>query len=212
MNSSSCTFIASRVSKSITRYYTKKDLAFYTTPIQNEFFSYINYKKWWVQPGLAISYGWGSKTEFEQREVEVFLRRLHASKRQVIYIRNNESVKDFSTMISARHHFEWYKIFGKKDMLSLTPVLLLSGGTLNYGFNTSFSSNSKFITNNFLPSNQNISDVSGFDLQSAIFVLQLDYSIGKLYIQPQVLVDYYLHTSDKRLNNVFSVTAGYSIW
>jgi hypothetical protein len=194
---------------SFTRYYTQSKLSFYTTPIQNEVYAYVNYKKWWLQPGLAVSYGWGNKTEFQEREVEVYLKRLKQSRTHVIYIRQNESIKDLSMLLSVRHNFEWDKILSKKDMLTVTPALLLSGGTQNFGFNTSFSGSSKFISN-FLPSNRNITDVLGFDVQSATFLLRMNYSRGRYYMMPQILLDYYLHQSDKRFNSVYSITAGYT--
>lgn len=193
---------------SFTRYYTKQNLSFYTTPIQKELYTYFNFKKWWLQPGLALSYGWGNKTEYEEKEVEIFLRRLQASKKGVIYIKHDESVKDLSMLFSLRHNFEWYELLCKKDILTFTPALLLSAGTQNFGLNTSFSSDSKFINNNFLPGNSYITDVQGFDLQSATLVLRVDYSIGKFYVLPQLLLDYYLHQSDKRFNNVYSISFG----
>ena len=162
-----------------------------------------------MEPGIALSYGWGSKTEYEEREVDVFLKRLNNSKRDVVFIQKDESIKDFSMLLSVRHNFEWFNIFNRRDALILTPAVLLSGGTQNFGFNTSFSSNSKFVSN-FLPSNRNITDVMGFDLQSTTFVLRMNYSRGNYYLLPQLLLDYYLHQSDKRFNTVYSITAGYN--
>ncbi|MEJ7740800.1 MAG: hypothetical protein WKF97_25565 [Chitinophagaceae bacterium] len=196
---------------SYTRYFTKEDLSFYTTPIQNELNAYFNFKKWWIQPGVSLSYGWGSRTEYEKRELDINLRQLENArkkKRTYIYITSSESVKDFSTMFSLRHNFRWSKLLGKQDMLTLTPVVLVSGGTMNYGFNTSFSSNSKTVKNNFLPSNSNITDVSGFDVQSASLLMRLNYSAASFFITPQILLDYYLHSSDNRFNSVYSITAG----
>lgn len=195
---------------SFTRYYTRENLTFYTTPIQNELYSFFNYKKWWLEPGFAVSYGWGSKTKFEQREVEVFLKRLKSSSTKIINVQRNESIKDLSMLVSVRHSFEWYQLFSSQDMLTLTPIALLSGGTQNFGFNTTFSSNSKFINNNILPANQNITDKSGLHLQSATLVMQVEYMRNRFYILPQILLDYYLHLSDKRLNSIYSFTVGYN--
>ncbi|MEJ7767787.1 MAG: hypothetical protein WKF89_08245 [Chitinophagaceae bacterium] len=195
---------------SFTRYFTRDKLSFYTTPIQNELYTFFSYKKWWLEPGLAVSYGWGSKTKVEQTEVEVYMKRINANGKKTINIRHDESIKDLSMLFSVRHSFEWFKIFNNLDMFSITPVLLISGGTQNFGFNTSFSSNSRFINNNILPANQNITDKSGLHFQSATCVLQLEYMRGRFYVLPQLLIDYYLHQADKRVNNVHSVTFGYS--
>ncbi|MEO6000738.1 MAG: hypothetical protein ABIN89_28075 [Chitinophagaceae bacterium] len=192
---------------SYTRFYSKENLSFYTTPIQHEVYTFFNIKKWWLEPGIAFSYGWGSKTEFEHKEVDVYLKRLKASKKKIIVIQRDESVRDFSTLFSVRHSFIYDKVFLKNDVLTFRPVLLLSAGTQNFGFNTSFSSNS-VLTRNILPSNSYISDVRGLDFQSSTFVLQVDYSLGRYYVLPQLLLDYYLHKADKRFNSVVSFTAG----
>ncbi|MDQ3843389.1 MAG: hypothetical protein M3342_05175, partial [Bacteroidota bacterium] len=52
---------------SFTRYFTKDSLSFYTSPLQNEVYGYISYRKWWIKPSISTSYGWGSKTEMEKR-------------------------------------------------------------------------------------------------------------------------------------------------
>lgn len=195
---------------SFTRYFNKQNTSYYTTPIRNEIYTYFNYKKWWLAPGIAFNYGWGNKTEYNQQEVNSSLRRLHASGKNIIYIRQVESVKDLSVLFSLRHNFEWYRLRNNKDMLTVTPALLLSGGTQNFGLNTSFSSNSKQINNNLLPVNINLSDSQGFSLQSSTFLLRMNYSFEKFYISPQLLLDYNLHTQDRRFNSLYSVSFGYN--
>lgn len=189
-----------------TKYFTKEDLSFYTTPIRNEVSGYFNYKKFWIQPGVAVAYGWGSRTEFEHRWLDILrLRRVRDP--LLITMRSEESIADLSVLLSVRHDFNWSGLFNNHDLLTVTPVLLLSTGTQNFGFNTSFSSRSK-VASNFLPGNQYIKDRSGFDTQSASCVLRGDYSIRKFFFQSQILLDYYLHHAENRLNNVFAVIAG----
>ena len=195
---------------SYTRFYTKDNLSFYTTPIKNEVYAFFNIKKWWLEPGIAMSYGWGSKTEYENKEVNIYLKRSanpKLSRKKVITIQRDESVRDYSTLFSLRHSFIFSDVLLKKDMLTLRPVMLLSAGTQNFGFNTSFSSPT-LNNNNLLPPNSNISDVRGLSFQSSTFVFQIDYSLGNFYILPQVMMDYYLHLADKRFNSVVSLTMG----
>jgi hypothetical protein len=194
---------------SYTRYFTKDNLSFYTTPIENELYAFFNVKRWWLEPGVAMSYGWGTKTEFAEQEVEVFRKRLQSSNKKIIYIQQDESVRDFSMLFSLRHNFDVFRVFSSSDMITFTPALLLSAGTQNFGLNTTFFSNSNYINNNFLPSNQNITNSNRFDFQSATLLLQMQYTRANFYVIPQLLLDYYLHQSDKRFNNAYSVTAGY---
>jgi hypothetical protein len=195
---------------SFTRYFNKQDPSYYTTPIRNEIYTYFNYRRWWLAPGIAFNYGWGNKTEYNQQEVNSTFRRLHASGKNIIYIMQVESVKDLSVMFSLRHNFEWYKLRSNKDMLTVTPAVLLSGGTQNFGLNTSFSSNSKQINNSLLPVNINLSDREGFSFQSTAFLLRMNYSFEKFYISPLLLFDYYLHASDTRFNTLYSLSFGFN--
>lgn len=189
-----------------TRYFTKKNLSFYTTPISNEFSAYFSVKKYFIQPAVSLAYGWGSKTAYEERKTDVLLLRRHRNPR-VITIRNDHSIRDFSMLLSARHDIDFLKIFSQHDMLTITPVVALSSGTQNFGLNTSFQSSSKGL-NNFLPNNQNLSDKNAFDFQSASAILRADYSINILYFQSQFLFDYFLHSVPDHTNTAFAVIAG----
>lgn len=189
-----------------TKYFTKDDLPFYSTPICNEISGYFSYKKSFIQPAVAFAYGWGSRTEYEEHKTDVYLMRRFRNPR-VITIRNEESVKDLSMLVSLRHDFDFRDVLFTGDLVSVTPVVVVSAGTQNFGLNTSFSSNSKRI-NNFLPGNQYIKDKTNFDSQSASAIVRVDYSISKFFIQSQFLLDYFLHSADKRLNNAFAVITG----
>jgi hypothetical protein len=189
-----------------TRFFTKDDLSFYTTPISNEMSAYFSYKKFFVQPALSIAYGWGSRTQYEKHKSDVLMLRKFRNPR-VVTIANEESVKDLSTLFSVRKDFDFTDLLFQGDLLTLTPVMALSAGTQNFGLNTSFSSTSKQL-NSFLPGNQYIKSKNSFDTQSVSTILRADYSIKKYYLQSQVLLDYYLHSAPDRVNNAFAVIAG----
>lgn len=191
-----------------TKYFNKDSLPFYTTPIQQEVFAYFGIKKWKLRPTVSVSYGWGSKEEYEKRSVLIWNRWLQRSQRGFITIKNEESVQDLSATVSLKYNFIWYDVLKKDDGFTLIPVLLFTAGTQRFGFNTSYQSSSAIVRNNFLPSNQQVSEQTGFGAQSVTFVLRADYSIGKFFIMPQVLFDYYLPKVDERFNMAYSVSAG----
>jgi hypothetical protein len=196
-----------------TRYLTKDSVNFYTTPIQNELFTYFSYKKWWVRPTISLSYGWGSKAEYEKREATRLARLLSDRNRYYVTIKSEESVKDFSATISLRKDFDWYNVFRKSDNVTLTPIAMLNAGTQNYGFNTSYSYNFSPVRANSLPSNNDISDNTQFAFQSACLAIRGSYLKGRFLLQSQVLFDYFLQDvqdSDSKLNTVYSITAGIS--
>lgn len=198
---------------SYTRYFSKDSLNFYATPIQNELFAYFTWKKLWVRPSVNCSFGWGSKTEYERRRLRRYDVILSRPDRYFVDIKNEETVQDFSVNFSLRKDFDWYEVFGKNDNITFTPVLMLNSGTQNFGFNTSYSYRFNAIRANSLPSNQAITDKTGFALQSASLALRGSYLKGRFLIQPQVLFDYYLldlADDQSPLNTVYAITAGWS--
>jgi hypothetical protein len=207
-------YIKKRVSAGIayTRYLTKDSLDFYTTPIQNELFAYFSYKKWWIRPTLSLSYGWGSKEEYQKREAFRLARLLERTDRYYVIVKSVESVSDLSATFSIRKDIDWYNILSKSDNLTLTPIAMLNAGTQTYGFNTSYSYNFSPVRANSLPSNSDISDNTQFAFQSACLALRGSYLKGRFLLQSQVLFDYYLQdlSSGSKLNTVYSITAGLS--
>jgi hypothetical protein len=193
---------------SFTKYFSKDSLPFYTTPIQQELFAYFSIKKWKLRPTISVSYGWGSEEEYEQRQVLIWNRWLQRSQRGFITVKNQESVTDFAATASLKYNFSWYEVLHKDDGITFTPVLLFSGGTQRFGFNTSYQSSANVVRNNVLPSNRQISETTGFGAQSISLVLRGDYSIKKIFIMPQVLFDYYLPDADDRFSIAYSIVAG----
>ena len=192
------------------RYFQKDSLPFYTTPIGNELFGYFTYKKFWLRPTLSVSYGWGSETEYQQKQLLIWRERLELYQRGYVFVKNKESVMDFATILSLKHDFDFYHLFHREDAFTLTPVALFTMATQAFGFNSSYQYSFNAIRANVLPSNQNISDQSSFRPQSVAFILRSDYNVRKLFVMPQLVFDYYLPQTDKHLNIGYSVTAGFN--
>ncbi len=45
---------------SYTRYFYADSSDVPQTPIKNELYAYFIYRKWWLQPGLSLDFGWGA--------------------------------------------------------------------------------------------------------------------------------------------------------
>ena len=193
-----------------TRYFEKDSLPFYTTPIGNELFGYFTYKKWWIRPTISVCYGWGSNTEYMQKQTFIWRERLQRYDRGFVYVKNEESVKDFATILSLKHDFDFYRIFSKKDGFTLTPVILFTAATQSFGFNTSYQYSLNAVRANLLPSNQNISDQTAYRPQSVSLIMRSDYNVGKFFLMPQFLLDYYIPETEKHLNFGYSLTAGFN--
>jgi hypothetical protein len=193
-----------------TRFFTKDSLPFYTTPLQNEIYTYFTYRKWWIKPTLAMSYGWGSRTEYLEREEQI--QDLRLRRRGMVRINSKESITDFSIISSLRHDFYWLGAFSYKDHLRLTPQLSFISGTQKFGFNQSANTYATVIRTgaNVLYNSENIylDDQLKFQPLSLTFFLRGEYSIGKFFIQPQLVLDYYFPATEKNFSSFFSFNLG----
>ncbi len=118
-----------------TRYITKDSLSFYTSPLKNEAGVYFLYKAWPIKPSITLTYGWGSRSDYEERKHYITSIRM----RPLGYTRINtkESINDLSLAASVRHDFYWLNKLGENSVLKLTPQLTFTSGTQKFGFNQS---------------------------------------------------------------------------
>jgi len=195
---------------SFTKFITKDSLPFYTTPLQNELYAYFTYRKTWIRPMLALSYGWGSRSDYIKRESVI--QDLRLRRRGFTYINIKESVRDFSLMASVRHDFYWLDIFNKKDHIRVSPQLAFTSGTQKFGFNQSSSTYATVIrtNSNVLYSSEDVylDDQLKFQPLSLSLFLRGEYSIGRFFIQPQFVLDYYFPSVSQNLTGLFSINAG----
>jgi len=195
---------------SYTNFFTKDSLPFYTTPLQNELYAYFTYRKSWVRPMVALSYGWGSRTDYMQRES--LIQDLRLRRRGFTYVNTEETVSDFSLMTSVRHDFYWLDVLTYKDHIRFTPQITFTSGTQKFGFNQSSSTFATVIRNSssVLYSTENVflDDHLKFQPLSLTMYLRGEYSIGKFFVQPQFTMDYYFPASSNNFNTMFSVNVG----
>jgi hypothetical protein len=196
---------------SYTRFFTKATLPFYTTPLQNEVYGYFTYRKWWVRPTVTMSYGWGSRKDYSERET--LIQDLRLRRRGFTYINTKETVSDFSVMASVRHDFYWLDVLAYKDHIRFTPQLAFTSGTQKFGFNQSSSTYATTIrtSSNVLYSTESLylDDQINFQPLSLTLYLRGEYSIGKFFVQPQFAMDYYLPATTNNFNTLFSVNLGF---
>ena len=196
---------------SFSRYFTKDSLPFYTSPLQNDLYAYFSYRKWWIRPTVAVSYGWGSRSDYEKRESQIQSLRLRP--RGYTYINSKESINDFSLTTSIRHDFYWLDIFTYNDHIRLTPQIAFTSGTQKFGFNQTTNTYGQIIQTgtNVLFNSENIylDDKLNFQPLSLTMYLRTEYSLRKFFIQPQVILDYYFPAETNNFSTVFSINAGF---
>ena len=188
---------------SYSRYFINDKYSPYSSPIQNDFYTYASYNKHWLQPGVALGYSTGNYTEINKFTIQ--------ATGNTFIDTGTYHLKTFSFTTSIGHNFEWEHIFGKHDGLGFTPSLLVN-----------FSSDSTQSVSHTVGQNilrllkrrkrlPRLGDKNSFQAQSAALSLDLNYSVGNFTILPQLYLDYYLPATDeKRFTQTFTLSVGYS--
>ncbi len=196
-----------------TRYFTKDSLPFYTSPLQNEVYAYFSYRKPWLRSSLAVNYGWGSRTDYLRRKRLVQSLRLRKLAWWLLNREETESINDFSVTLTLRHDFYWLHVFSGKDHIRFTPQVSAVAGTQQFGFNQTTTLYGVTSRNNlpllFSSRNSYLDNKLKFQPLSATLYLRGEYVLGKFFIQPQVLLDYYIPGSSENLTTSFSINAGF---
>ena len=198
---------------SYTRYFTKDSLPFYTTPVKNEANGYIFWRKPWLQMSLSVNYGWGNFRDVKARIS--FINFLRLRRRIIDYLLQNAeaNVSDFSVTASVLHHFYWLNIFSKKDNIRLTPQIIFTSGSQQFGLNQPVTNSTipKTTRTNLVTAARELSldEKNKFEPVSLSAVIKAEYDIGKFFIQPQFILDYYFPAREKNLSALFSISAGF---
>ena len=196
---------------SFTHYFVKDKYSTFSSSVQNDLFTSFDYKKSWLQPGIALGFSSGEYGEAKNKDSIIGGVMRH------FYDTLNYTSNSFYTMLSVQHQFDWYSIFNKSDELSFTPSLILNAG--------SGSATTTHLTN-VPPPGPGGDEVfralnrkgraprvqsSKFQMQSIGLNLDLSYSIGNFNIEPQLYLDYYVRsTNTKKTTAIFMLNLGYT--
>jgi hypothetical protein len=194
----------------LTHFFTKDSLPFYTSPLKNEIYSYFTYRKLWFKPSVAVSYGWGTRTAYEERKE--YITSLRLALNGFTRVNTRESVNDFNVISSIRHDFYWLNVIGRHDYVRFTPQIVFTSGTQKFGFNQSSSTYATLPRTgaNVLYSSDNVylDDQLYFQPLSLSTYFKAEYSKGKFFIQPQLIFDYYFPANEKNFTTAVAMNAG----
>lgn len=194
----------------LTRIFSKDSLPFYTSPLKNELYGYFTYKKSWFKPSVALSYGWGSREEYEERQE--YITSLRLALNGYTRVNTRESINDFTVISSVRHDFYWLNILRKRDYIRFTPQIVFTSGSQKFGFNQSSSTYATLPRTgaNFLYNSEQVylDDKIYFQPLSLTTYLKAGYSKGKFFIQPQLILDYYFPATEKNFTAAIVMNAG----
>ena len=198
---------------SLSHFFTKDSLSFYTSPLQNEISVYFSYKKSWAKLSLTATYGWGSYKSYEERIENIKKLRKRKNENGYTSIETTESVNDFSLAASIRHDFYWLNVIDTKGILRLTPRITFTSGTQKFGFNQT--SNSVITTkgkgNNvrYTSENVNLDDELYFQPSSLTAFIKPELTFGHFFVQSQFAFDYYFPAKSKNFTTNYSMNIGF---
>ena len=197
---------------SYTHYFHESKYNTSASPFDDELYVNLILKKPYIKPGVSLSYSAGKYDEIINVDTTVMILNRPTLIRYVDTAATK--ISSFSIAASIEHDFTFYRVLTKKDGLRFTPQLSLISGINNYSVShkSSVQLFNLYIKRKLtrLRRFQSSSDGGGnFDVQSIGLDLDLNYSIGKFYLEPEVYLDYYLpKTDDKAFTQVYNFNIG----
>ena len=169
-----------------------------TSPFDNEIYANLLFKKPFVKPGFSASYSSGKYNEIVKVDTTLIILNRPA---HIKYVDTaSTEISSFSFSASFEHDFTFYKLLSSNDGLRITPQLSLISGINNY---TVSHKSSTQLYNLYtkrklkrLRRFQSSSEKGKYEIQSLGLDLDLNYSFGKFYIEPELYVDYYFPKTD----------------
>jgi hypothetical protein len=169
-----------------------------STPIRNELFAYFYYRKWWLEPGVVLDFGWGKETTTTD---------------QYSY---KLSGRDFNIIAAIRHPFIFMDVFVPEDAILFTPSIGFTLGTANYYSNlkafqyVTRSTKMKKVKKKRIGQEIEMEDASGFEPRALDLTINCSYLIGRLAIAPSFTLFKPLQGEDKQVMAYFTARINYS--
>lgn len=199
---------------SYTRYFGKDTATLNASPYDNDFYAYFNLRRNTWRFGVSAGYATGSFHDKITYSDSVY--RYITLLQRYEWVRINKTIeshnhiKDYSFSASVRKDVEWDGLLTKQDnlMLSFTGYLVTGMSKIKTNTNINYATR-KVLLAKFNRSYNSV-DGNDFQVQSAALSVSLFYTIGNFNIQPIWFMDYYFPDTEKKFNQVFSLTFAYS--
>lgn len=180
-------------------------------PFDDEVYANLLFKKLFIKPGFSAGYSTGNYIETVHIDTTVTI--LNRPRHITYEDTATTKISSFSLSLSIEHDLTFYKLFAKKDGLRFTPQLSIISGINNYTVShKSTTQLYNLYTKRRLKKLRRFkssTDKGKYEIQSAGLDLDLNYSIGKFYIEPELYLDYYLPKTDsKAFTQIFNFNIG----
>ena len=190
-------------------YYNKNaQLSTSVTPYDHEVYTYVQHRKSWLRPALAL--GWA---EGQYQDVSTIPIKLNGN---YFWIKDtsNVMINDFSLSASISHPFSFSDLLGKSDMLMIAPQLSLIGGMQSYSTvsrSTVLGTRMREIELERIRKLYNVSstEISSFTLQTAAFSTNVSWYRKAFSISAGYFFAYYFDSSmSNRTAHIFNLSTG----
>jgi len=193
---------------SYTYYYKNQQVNTAVTPYEHEIYAYVQHRKSWLRPSLAL--GWA---EGEYQDVSTIPVRLNGN---YYWIKDtsNVTLNDLSVSTSISHSFSFSEVFDEKDLLLIVPQLSLIGGMQSYttvSKSTEVGTRSKEVELERIRKRYNLSstNISSFSLQTAAFSTNFSWYRKAFSISAGYFFAYYFNsTMSNRTAHIFNLSTG----
>jgi len=207
---------------SYTHYFVKNEYSNYSSPVQNDFYASVIYKKPFIQPGFAIGYSFGEYKDVRRLDTAI------AGIEKHFYDSATNKIKTVSAIVSVQHEFDWNDVFKKNDGIIFTPALMLNLGQdnatsdahTNIGLDPTLNTPARKALGNrlnkLLTKRAAKLQTTPFQAESAGLDLAAQYAIGIFSVEPHAYFDYYIPSSNNSTSNrftqVYSINFYFSIY
>jgi hypothetical protein len=190
-------------------YYNKNEqLTTAVTPYDHEVYAYVQHRKSWLRPSLAL--GWA---EGQYQDVSTIPLRLNGN---YFWIKDtsNVMINDLSVSASISHSFSFSELFGKNDMLLIAPQLSVIGGMQSYSTvsrSTVLGTRTREIELDRIRKLYNVSstEISSFALQTAAFSTNISWYRKAFSLSAGYFFAYYFDSSmSNRTAHIFNLSTG----
>ena len=192
-------------------YYIKQqDLASSATPYNHEWYAYVQAKKLWLKPALAVGWASGKYQDVSSTIVTRF------GAPRLVVDTSDVRLKDLSLSASLSHSFSFAKVFSKKGLLAIVPQLSLIGGIQNYSATSkslirldhSREDELRRVRKRYKVSSSSSSTMS---LQTAALSTNVSWYKGAFSISTGYFLGYYFNSSaSSQFSHIFNVGLGFT--
>lgn len=191
-------------------YYAKKgDLSTAVTPFDHELYAYIQSRKKWLRPSLAMGWANGSYRDVQTRADPRFPNRM-------LYDTSLVRINDFSFIGSLSHTFSFKQVFVKDDLLLIIPQFSLIGGLQQYNIQTKTSTQVVRPRDARLDRLRSLYKVSNsssasMSLQTAAMSVSLSWNMQSLSISSGYFCGYYFDSvTESSFSHIFNIGVGFT--